>query len=324
MPRLPRLLAPALLAALAACTAAPAPPPAPPPAAASALLATPPVCGFSSRSELLLPATERFPTLPTRIDGTPAWLVIDTGSVETVLSFATAARAHLTPDFAHPVRATGIGGAGTYPTARVSRLLLGTVPVRPGRVILMPQVPVADGNVGMDILGRVDLDLDLPARRIVFWRGQLCAGTGPPWQVAASEVPTVAVTAPGQAGGARPRHLLLRVRIDGHEALALLDTGAGHSLVRQAFVARLGVSAQALAASPEVRLAGLSADAARGRLWRFRSLTVGAVVVRGPTMLVAHLPGAPFDVLLGIDFLATHRVWLSYGARRVFVAKATD
>jgi len=27
-----------------------------------------------------------------------------------------------------------------------------------------------------------------------------------------------------------------------------------------------------------------------------------------------------FDVLLGMDYLVMHRVWLSYGARRVFVA----
>ena len=37
-------------------------------------------------------------------------------------------------------------------------------------------------------------------------------------------------------------------------------------------------------------------------------------------MVVADLHGAEFDVLLGMDYLALHRVWLSYGARRIFVA----
>ena len=184
----------------------------------------------------------------------------------------------------------------------------------------MPAVPVADGNVGMDILGDVDLDIDMPAGRITLYRGRLCPGAGPPWDAQATELHTAARLPQLQPRLARPRQLLLLMELDGVPALALLDTGSGRSVVARAFAARLGVTDADLAARPVLRLAGLSPEAGKGRAWQFREARIGAERIDAPTMVVTDLHDPGFDVLLGMDYLATHRVWLSYGARRIFVA----
>jgi predicted aspartyl protease len=114
--------------------------------------------------------------------------------------------------------------------------------------------------------------------------------------------------------------LLLEMEINGHPAKAMLDTGAGYSVVSRAFANRIGVTDTALEDGPVMHLAGLSPDAANGRLWRFEDARIGTERMVSPIMVVADLPAVPFDVLLGMDYLAMHRVWLSYGARRIFVA----
>jgi hypothetical protein len=219
------------------------------------------------------------------------------------------------------VRSTGIGGTAVFPTGQIDRMMLGGVQVVRPEVTLIPTVPLTDGNVGMDILGDIDLDIDMPDGRITLHRGQLCPGEGPPWNADAVEVPTVARMGRDMPATARPRVLLVRMELDGVPALALLDTGAGRTVVSKAFAAKLGIGDAQLDQGPRLRLVGLSLDQGEGRTWQFREARLGGAVYRAPTMIVADLHDADFDMVVGMDFLARHRVWISYGARRIFVAQ---
>ena len=280
----------------------------------------PGACGLVGHTALPTTRVGLFVAVDSTLDGVPARLVVDTGSQPTVLSAAAARRAGVALDLQRVVRATGIGGTATYPTARIGRLLLGTIPVEPAVVTVLPAVPVADGNVGMDILGGGDLDIDLPEGRITLHRGRLCPGAGPPWAAGATELRTEARLSPLLPPNARPRQLMLVMSLDGMPALAMLDSGAGRTFVARSFAARLGITDAALASRPALRLAGLSPQAAVGRAWLFREARIGTERLDAPLMVVADLHDQGFDVLLGMDYLATHRVWLSYGTRRIFVA----
>jgi predicted aspartyl protease len=279
-----------------------------------------PACGFVGQSTLPISLAGPFATVASSIDGTPATLVVDTGAARTVLSADAARRAKVALDLRSTVRATGIGGTATYATGRIGRLQLGSIPVEPAVVMVMPSVPVADGNIGMDILGDVDLDLDFGAGHITLYRGQLCPTAMPPWDTPTTELPTTALMPRPLPATARPRLLLLAMQLDGVPALALLDTGAGYTVLARAFAERLGVTDTALARGPALALAGLSPGGAEGRLWRFKEAQIGTERFVAPVMLVADLHDVGFDVLLGMDYLARHRVWLSYGTRRIFVA----
>ena len=280
----------------------------------------PGACGLVGQSVLPISRVGPFVSVDSRVDGTPARLMVDSGAQATVLSAAAARRAGAVLDLHRVVRATGIGGTATYPTARIGRLLLGNIPVEPAVVAVMPTVPVVDGNIGMDILGDVDLDFNLPAGRITLHRGWLCPGTGPPWATGATELRTQARQSRLLPPTARPLQLLLVMALDGVPALAMVDSGAGRTLVSRSFVARLGVTDAALAARPPLRLSGLSPLGAEGRWWQFHEARIGTERLNAPVMVVADLHDQGFDLLLGMDYLATHRVWLSYGTRRIFVA----
>ena len=88
----------------------------------------------------------------------------------------------------------------------------------------------------------------------------------------------------------------------------------------RSFAARLGVTDAVLATSQPLRLPGLSPQAGMGRMWQFHEARIGTERLASPLMVVADLHDQGFDVLLGMDYLSGHRVWLSYGARRIFVA----
>jgi len=287
---------------------------------AACAAAKPPACGFVGHSVLPIAHAGPFAAVASTINGAPAKLVVDTGASQTVLSLTAAHRAHLALNTQATVRATGIGGTGTYATSRVDRMMLGDIPVLPAVVAILPTVPLVDGNIGMDILGDVDLDIDFPAGQITLYRGMLCPDTPLPWNTLAAELRTEALMPAGLPATARPRQLLLAMEINGQPAKAMLDSGAGYTLVSRAFAARLGITDAALEAGPVMHLSGLSPDAANGRLWRFQDARIGTDRIASPVMVVADLRGVPFDVLLGMDYLAMHRVWLSYGARRIFVA----
>lgn len=280
----------------------------------------PGACGLVAATVLPITRLGPFAAVDSMADGAPVRLLVDTGAGSTVLSLAAVHRAGAALDVRRVVRATGIGGTATYATARIGRLLLGAIPVEPAVVTVMPTVPLGDGNLGMDILGDVDLDIDLPEGRINLHRGRLCPGARPPWAAGATELRTEARMSPHMPATARPRQLLAMITLDGKPALAQIDSGAGTSLVARSFAARLGVTDAQLGFGPALRLTGLSPEGASGRLWQFHEARIGTERLNAPAMVVADLHDQGFDVLLGLDYLFSHRVWLSYGGRRIFVA----
>jgi predicted aspartyl protease len=277
-------------------------------------------CGLTASVILPMERVGPFGAVPSSFNGIPAVMLFDTGAGNTVISEAAARRTGVAADPQRMMRATGIGGAGTYPTGQVGSMVLGGVPVRRPLVTIMPAVPIGDGNVGMDILGDADLDIDMPSGRIVLHRGHLCPGEMPPWDVPATELEAVPRMSRHLPAGARPMQLMVAMELEGQRALAVLDTGAARTVVSHRFAERLGIGAEKLAAQPGVTMRGLSQETGRGHLWRFRSARVGADEISAPAAVVADLHDLGFDVLLGMDYLLQRRVWISFGARRVLVA----
>jgi predicted aspartyl protease len=282
----------------------------------------PPSCGPAAGFNLPVQPSGPFIAVPATINGRPKLFVVDTGAGTTILSEAAAGDSGVATDPRRVLRAQGIAGPADYATANVDHLVIGGVPVDPASLTVMPQVPVADGNLGMDILGDVDLDIDMADHRITLHRGQLCPRALPPWDRPATELVTRAEMSRLLPATARPRLVLVEIAVNGVTARALIDTGSVHSVVAKAFAARLGVDDAALAARPRIRLLGLSQQSAEGWLWRFRDVRIGSEQFNGPQMIVADLHDAAFDVVLGIDYLADHRVWISYRGRRVFVLRS--
>ena len=115
--------------------------------------------------------------------------------------------------------------------------------------------------------------------------------------------------------------LVVGVTLDGVALRALLDTGATTTVLAAPGMARMGLTPEALARTPRADAAGLGPRTVTGWAHRFRALAVGTTAMAEPVLWVAPVRLTPIvDMLLGADWLASRRVWISFSTRRLFAA----
>jgi hypothetical protein len=98
-----------------------------------------------------------------------------------------------------------------------------------------------------------------------------------------------------------------------------MDTGAQHTAISERLAERAGASAAAMADDPVITAHGASAEPLSVRVHRFRLLRIGPTELAGPVLPVVPLPEGLGGGLVGADFMAGRRIWLSYASLRVFV-----
>jgi hypothetical protein len=69
----------------------------------------------------------------------------------------------------------------------------------------------------------------------------------------------------------------------------------------------------------------VTSGAAAGQLsshaHRFSSLEIGGEIVGNPEIVVADVKLSDADLVLGIDFLISRRIWWSYGSQQIFLSR---
>ncbi len=108
---------------------------------------------------------------------------------------------------------------------------------------------------------------------------------------------------------------------------AVIDLGAGRSVVNLAAARAMGLDVQALREAEAIR--GASRGDVSAKTHRFARLSVGGITVEGPRLLVADLPVfRPLGLarrpamILGFDQLDGRVVGLDVGRRRLFLGPA--
>jgi predicted aspartyl protease len=245
-------------------------------------------------------------------------MLVDTGAERTLLTEAAVDRLQLPRDMQHATRTYGIGSPTASWDAKLpDGIVLGSThfpvdSVTVGRFGIGEVAGgSADGLLGADILLAFDLDIDLPARRMTFYRARReCPEATPPW-----DEPYVAV-----AGiTTRRDRLLVPFELDGVAGLGVLDTGAQASSISKNMAERLGLAEEAMATDRLVMAHGAAPDQVPVRIHRFRELRVGSAVVRGPVLPVVPMSRGMGDGLVGADFMRGRRTWLSFSTQRIFV-----
>ena len=111
------------------------------------------------------------------------------------------------------------------------------------------------------------------------------------------------------------------VTLDGKPLRALLDTGSGASLLAAPGMYRLGLDQAGLSGDPAGQISGLGPRMVVVHRHRFASLRVGDLLIEPPMLWVEPIRLTPIvDMLLGADWLAARRVWISFATQQVFVA----
>jgi predicted aspartyl protease len=275
-------------------------------------------CTPVARAVIALSVEHHSLFVPMTINRTRATFLLDTGAESTILSADAAHRLGLAAHYTYSRAMLGFGGAVATGEVHPDSVAVGSFGMS-GFFALVGAVRLpalegqpADGLLGGDVLRGFDLDINLVGRRLGLYAPVACDDPALPWGGAAHGTPARVSLA---------RHLVFDVQIAGQTLPAFIDTGAQASFIDAAAVARLGVGEAALRQDPAVSVRGVGGSAGNAmRQHRFDRLDVAGGAWIGPVLIVAPLRLPDADVILGADFLETHRVWFAYEGRRVFIS----
>jgi hypothetical protein len=276
-------------------------------------------CGLGPAVHLPLHMVGDAAIISVTINDRGANLILDTGAERSVLGTGIAAVLGVHASGGPSITTGAVGGISHGQLGVIDHMQVGGQRIDSLSVGIMDNAEF-DGVLGLDVLSRYEVDVNLPKGEVTLHRGSLCAKQLPPIPGPVLEIPAVhgVVHADGKTQPEDP-YLMVPISLDGIKALAMLDTGAlPGSLVSSAFAGLAGVPESALVTDPPLSIRGFGTSAVTHR-HRFGQLLIGREVFDLPTLLVGGQVGGQVPVILGSDYFRVHRVWFDFAGARVFV-----
>ena len=287
------------------------------PSTASRLISDTNPCTAKPLGEITVATLNNAPIITLLANGHPVVLLLDTGANTTTLRPDVAERIGAQPPRVQFQRQLhGISSTMATREVELRSFVAGGVSLPWRRVAVAPVTTAAvfsaplDGLLGADVLSGFDIDLDIPHHRMTFYQKGSCPN-GPPWNSRYVAIPV---------GQSADRHLFFPVQLDGRTITGIIDTGAQRSFLSEAAARSLGVTEAALARDPSSITQGISAERLPSLMHRFSGLKIGSELIRDPEFAVGNAKLGGADAILGIDFVLSRRIWLSYGSFAIFLS----
>ena len=261
------------------------------------------------RSDLYRPAVDA------TINGQKVGVLLDTGANLSYIRRSAADKLGLTRFPKRGYYMSGIGGESRVEEARVDEFRIGQAAYK-NWVALVAGEQQFPGDLavllGYDFFHQMDVEFDLPNNVVRLFDALGCerASLGY-WSAQAEQLPLE----PG-------KYILFTVHINGKPFLAQLDSGASLSTLSRESALQLKVTSQ----TP-----GVAADGCSTWIAPFEGFRIGDEVIRSPRLRFADLwqpepTGRTIarrlndlpDMLLGVDFLRTHRVFVAHSQGKLY------
>ena len=276
-------------------------------------------CRVDARATIPITQAGGLLLVPVELNGISVRFILDTGAERTVVGLGAADQLHLARDEWVSTDILGTGGRDRRRLGRPASLALGGIALRRRTVAADNSVvvgPIPDaiagqpvaGLLGQDFLSPFDLDLDVPGGRLTLYSVSDCAGRFLPWPGAYRAVPAW-----------RPVRNILAVPVHfGATAMAAeLDSGADVSTITLPGMVQMG-----LREGGPLNIRGFGPGQQAGSVQTFAHVAVGDLPAKQAAWHVAPIQTMrSIGALLGADWLAGQRVWISWATDQVFVAQ---
>jgi predicted aspartyl protease len=258
------------------------------------------------------------PAVDGTIDNTPATMLVDTGAFATQLTMNGVTKRGLGLQMTGDL-AQGVGGWSRLYAARVQEISLGPTKTHRSsqlRVIGDANLtPAFDAIIGAPFLLQADLEVDLGAKQIRFFRSRDCGNT----DLAIWKEETIVV--PFAVSSDRSPNPHFTVKVDGKELDAIIDTGAHHTTMTAYAAKRIGIDLKGPGVKPAGYIVGVGSERAPQLTATFKSIEVGNEAVRDAEIGILDAQGEiGADILIGQDFLRAHRVLFAMSQKKLYIA----
>jgi predicted aspartyl protease len=304
----------------------------------AAFLATGPAaagCQLAQVARLPVVVDGNRPYVQGSINGQPMLALADTGAEVSVLWGGGAGRYGLKPRALDNVKFVGVGGEQAAYYVTVDELSLGNAPRRNVRLFVTRGRSALDRDavamiVGQDVLASSDIEFDLANHAIRLFKPNGCERQPLAyWARTPYSVVELRSSRREQTDA-----IEVDVQLNGKTIRAILDSGAYTSVISTRAARRAGV----LLTDPGVVRDGTSRGVGPRTLdtWvgAFETFQIGGQTIRNARLRIADLfgstrapeigsriakvaPGTP-EMLLGADFLRSHRVLVSYSQGKIY------
>ena len=266
----------------------------------------------------LIPRQSR-PVVDGMVNGQKITVLLDTGMRGALLERGAALRLGLTRQQLRGSGVLGIGGESHSELAFIDELKIGRSVRKNWRLETAGVGPNEDASdsllLGTEFFKDIELEFDLPQKMLRLFQAKDCDGVSLAYWApgAASEIPIKVDS-----------HLQVTVEINGKRITAVLDSGATRSFVTSAEAARAGVAPESSGVIAGGCVLGFGRQGVDSWIGQFETFVIGNEVIRNPkihfgdlwkytTYTVGRMPRRPIveDMILGADFLRTHRVLIS-------------
>ena len=251
------------------------------------------------------------------INGKSVPMMVDSGAFYSVLTDAAAAQLGLAVTYDRNLRVQGATGRIETRTTIVDHLQLLSRTIDGIEFVVGGNDPGggAMGIMGRNILSFTDTEYDLAHGVIRFlFPGKACDGANMAYWAGPSPVTVVDLL--GEHWSRAPA-IRAEVRLNGVELVALFDSGAFATIISERAARRAGID------DAERTPAGSVKGGGRGiaKAWTalFDRFELGGEVVRHSRLLVGDVDAGDADMLLGIDFFLSHRIYVSKQQSKMFV-----
>ena len=280
------------------------------------LAADPPKCRLIRIAEWPVRLQNGLPIIEGSINGKKIGILLDTGAYASLITKSSAEKLGLatrgTSEFM-----IGVGGESRIFVTRLDEFKIGDA-VRTGwrvRVGGERPIPGVDFVLGDDFFKLVDLEFDYAKGVMRLFQPENCksAHLGY-WDPGAMVVPLEDAD-----------KIIIPIQVNGRAGRAMVDSGASGSLVSLSFAASLGITPESPGVLPSQCASGLGANIVRSWVARFDTVTLGGQNIRDPQLRIVDLlpelsygRNAAPEMLLGTDFLRTHRMLVSRSQDKVY------
>jgi predicted aspartyl protease len=291
-------------------------------------------CKLTQIGEVMV-ALRGVPVAPVSINGHTAQLIIDTGSSTSLLWRSAIAPLGLRRIGKPGEMLSGVGGRDLSELVRVRDLgfaggVAHDIDFQAAGATTETRQFGPDSVVGLlgeDFLAAMDVEFDLKAQRIRLFRPAGCQGDQVVyWAQAYFMVP---LSAPPIGSHWIEAH----VSLNGHDAVALFDSGASASTVAASVAQRSGMTPETGAAAAQ-KFRGVGSHDVNTAVARFATLTIGQETIHNPKLHIAdlfanqrevklgsYIKQSDYrepDLLIGADFLEAHRVYVSRSQGKLY------
>ena len=272
-------------------------------------------CEIARYFELPVTMVGKQPTVKLQINGREARFILDSGAFFSTIAKANAMEYGLDIRAMPGARLKGIGGDASLGFTVVKELRIADSALHNMQFAVGGSDTGFAGLLGQNILSATDVEYDLPHGMVRLFKTTDCKNVGLAYWAGSKPVTML----PVEPIGGGQMHVVAPVTIDGKKINAAFDTGAARSLMTIETARRLGMKP----GDPEVIQDGFAYGVGQSRTpsWRarFGTIDIGGEAISKPWLAFTDMPLQGADMLIGIDFFLTHRIFIDNHTHRMFV-----